>query len=185
MGGGSPIENQEGNRLNVEDKTSREANAQHENADGMGTSSSSSRDAGRTDRGSSIQGNSDGSSSRESGSDLEAHGDHRGAGHRSRVPEPKDVEGLDAALLDAFQSGDPARAWHLTRELVALAGEAVREAARVRFQANFGTKRCANCEGLKAGPGVSATCFQIQQCYYRNVKEVDATPKQERFLKNI
>jgi len=57
------------------------------------------------------------------------------------------------------------------------------EAARARFKTTFGTDRCNRCDGLKAGPGVAATCFQVKQCYYRNFKDADLTPKQSRVLR--
>ena len=59
------------------------------------------------------------------------------------------------------------------------------EAAQLRFRLNFGTPICDRCDGLKAGPGVSATCFQLRQCTYDNVKEGDATPKQRRVIQSL
>ncbi len=67
--------------------------------------------------------------------------------------------------------------------LLKLSKEAVLEAARTRFRHNFGTSVCQRCEGLKAGPGVVATCFQVRQCYYDNFKEQGLTPKQARVLR--
>lgn len=75
--------------------------------------------------------------------------------------------------------------WEVSRRLVEMSKGAVAEAGRVRFKVNFGTSRCDHCEGLKAGPGVVATCFQVRQCYYDNVKQGDITPKQARVLKTI
>lgn len=88
-------------------------------------------------------------------------------------------------MTEAFQGGDPVKVWELSRQLVDLTKEAVVEAARTRFKVNFGTPRCDRCEGLKAGPGVAATCFQVRQCYYDNIKQGDLTPKQVRVLKVI
>ncbi len=59
------------------------------------------------------------------------------------------------------------------------------EAAQLRFRLNFGTPICDRCDGLKAGPGVSATCFQVRQCTYDNVKDGDATPKQRRVIQSL
>lgn len=59
------------------------------------------------------------------------------------------------------------------------------EAAQLRFRLNFGTPVCERCDGLKAGPGVVATCFQVRQCNYSNVKEGEITPRQLRVLQNL
>ena len=64
-----------------------------------------------------------------------------------------------------------------------LALSSVIEASKSRFSLNFGSPRCVNCEGLKVGPGVVATCFQVSQCYFKNFKQGDLTPKQERLLR--
>lgn len=72
--------------------------------------------------------------------------------------------------------------WDLAQQLLTITRASVQEAARTRFRVNFGTERCKRCEGLKAGPQVVATCFQVQQCYYTNFKEGTLTPKQARVL---
>jgi hypothetical protein len=59
------------------------------------------------------------------------------------------------------------------------------EAAKLRFQVNFGTDICNNCDGLKAGPGVIATCFQVHVCNYSNVKEENQNPRHLRVLQNL
>lgn len=59
------------------------------------------------------------------------------------------------------------------------------EAAHLRFQVNFATPACESCDGLKAGPGVVATCFQVRRCNYSNVKEGDASPKQLRVIQSL
>ena len=59
------------------------------------------------------------------------------------------------------------------------------EAAQLRFRLNFGTPICERCDGLKAGPGVAATCYQVKLCNYGNVKEGEATPKQRRVLDRL
>lgn len=63
-----------------------------------------------------------------------------------------------------------------------LARNLVLEAGKARFEKNFGTARCESCEGLKAGPGVLATCFQVRQCFFTNIKTSDTTPKQEKLI---
>jgi hypothetical protein len=55
--------------------------------------------------------------------------------------------------------------------------EALTEAARQRYQINFGTGVCANCDGLKAGPGVIATCFQVQKCNFCSIHEGSENPR--------
>jgi hypothetical protein len=73
----------------------------------------------------------------------------------------------------------------LSREVLALAREAVGEAAKSRFKANFATEVCQHCRGLKAGPGVSATCFQMQACYFDNFREDETSPKQKRIIDSL
>jgi hypothetical protein len=51
-----------------------------------------------------------------------------------------------------------------------LVKEILRQAAKDRFAVNFGTDVCLSCDGLKAGPDVLATCYQVRQCNYSNVK---------------
>lgn len=67
-------------------------------------------------------------------------------------------------------------------ELLSLARALILEAAKARFEKNFATPRCDNCEGLKAGPGVAATCFQVRQCFFTNIKNQDTSPKQTRLI---
>jgi hypothetical protein len=61
----------------------------------------------------------------------------------------------------------------------------VLEYAHLRFKVNFGTSACENCDGLHAGPGVAATCYQTQRCEYTNVKEGDVSPKQLRVITSL
>ncbi len=119
----------------------------------------------------------------ERGQDAKTSGHHWGNRPSERVPHPREVEALEDELTAAFQGGDPGKVWELSRQLVELAKETVAEAARARFKVNFGSPRCDSCEGLKAGPGVAATCFQVRQCFYDNLKQGDLTPKQRRVLK--
>lgn len=73
----------------------------------------------------------------------------------------------------AFESGDPRRAFQAAGLVATRLLELDEEAARLRFQVNFGTPICTRCDGLRAGPGVVATCFQVRRCRYTNVKEGD------------
>ncbi len=55
----------------------------------------------------------------------------------------------------------------------------------MRFRLNFGTPICDRCDGLKVGPGVVATCFQVRQCNYDNVKQGAMTPRQSRVVQSL
>lgn len=68
---------------------------------------------------------------------------------------------------------------------MALAHLAVTEAGTARFRVNFGSPMCEDCEGLRAGLGVTATCFQVKRCFYTNVKASDASPKQLRVIDTL
>jgi len=75
--------------------------------------------------------------------------------------------------------------WELTQKLLQETRRLVIEVARYRFRVNFGTELCQNCTGLKAGPGVVSTCFQIKQCYYKHLRENDNTPRQKGILEAL
>lgn len=66
--------------------------------------------------------------------------------------------------------------------VVEVCGGLISECARLRFELNFGGPLCENCDGLRAGPGVTATCFQVRRCDFSNLKEGDVTPKQSRVI---
>lgn len=85
----------------------------------------------------------------------------------------------------AFRSGKPARAWELVQQLLTFSRKAVIEAGQARFKVNYGTTTCETCDGLKAGEGVLATCFQVRQCYYRNVKAGSESPKQRSIINEL
>jgi hypothetical protein len=78
-------------------------------------------------------------------------------------------------VVQAFTEGDPEAAWTATYQLVKAYQELEVENAKMRFLLNFGTSACDHCEGLQAGPEVVATCFQVHQCRYTNIKEGDGT----------
>ena len=59
------------------------------------------------------------------------------------------------------------------------------EAGRLRYRLNLGTPRCENCDGLRAGPGVVATCFQVQRCNFTNVKEGEMLPRHRHILDTL
>lgn len=87
--------------------------------------------------------------------------------------------------MEAFQAGEPEQVYALVREVLDLARLATDEAGEARFRTNFGSPRCDNCTGLKAGPGVVATCFQVKRCYYTNIRASDVTPKQQRVIEGL
>ncbi len=91
---------------------------------------------------------------------------------------------MERQLTEAFQRGNPALAWSLTQKLLETTRALMIEAAKVRFEVNFGTSICERCEGLRAGEGVVATCYQAKLCYYRNMRK-DATPKQQGIIESL
>jgi hypothetical protein len=122
---------------------------------------------------------------RPGGSDPEENEHHLRGRHPKRVPRSEDIDNLETQILEAFKEANPKKVWGLVQQLITLTQEAITEAARARFQANFGSDVCKNCEGLKAGSGVVSTCFQVERCYYTNIKATDVTPKQERLIEGL
>lgn len=107
-------------------------------------------------------------------------GNHLRGRHPKRVPEPRDLDPIEDHLVEALRARNIGDVWKASQKLLETARATLTEAARVRFEANYGTSVCNNCSGLKAGPGVVATCFQVRQCFYRNFTEKDLTPRQGR-----
>lgn len=87
-------------------------------------------------------------------------------------------------LLDAFHTGDPAQVYEAAVALIERHREQGVELAKTRFKLNFGSALCENCDGLRAGPGVTATCFQVKQCYFDNFRE-DNHPRHLRVLQAL
>jgi len=75
--------------------------------------------------------------------------------------------------------------WEVAQRLLAISHEVVVEAGQARFRANYGTAICEKCDGLKAGKGVIATCFQLKRCYYSNLKETDTSSKQQQIIEGL
>lgn len=69
----------------------------------------------------------------------------------------------------------------LLRELRAFSNDAARD----RYVKNFGSPQCESCEGLRAGPGVVATCFQIKQCFFTNKKSIDVSRTQKSVIEGL
>lgn len=87
-------------------------------------------------------------------------------------------------LLDAFTTGEPELVYQAALVLVDRYREQGIELAKARFKLNFGSAMCDNCDGLRAGPGVTATCFQMKLCYFDNFRE-DAQPRHLRVLQTL
>lgn len=100
------------------------------------------------------------------------------------IPGHREVDPSEI-LLQAFFDGDFEVALVAAQELQVAYRESLLEAGKLRFKLNFGTLACDNCEGLKAGPGVVATCFQIRRCEFQNVLEESASPRQIRILRKM
>lgn len=107
---------------------------------------------------------------------------HLRRGPPARISRLADVDLIESAILEGFSKAQPAKAHAAIGQLLVLARNLVLEAGKARFEKNFGTARCESCEGLKAGPGVLATCFQVRQCFFTNIKTSDTTPKQEKLI---
>lgn len=140
--------------------------------------------SGRTVRGQSSlldqEGNS-GGALREDPPEL--RGDHRNRS-RPRIPGTR-VTDPSETLLQAFLDGDFEKAYRSALELRTAYHEALVEASRLRYLVNFGTEACSNCEGLKAGPGVVATCFQTQKCNFDSIHDGSESPTHLRILDRL
>jgi hypothetical protein len=97
----------------------------------------------------------------------------------TRVIDPSEV------LLQSFLDGDVEKAYQSALELKSAYHEALDEASRLRYRINFGTEACSNCDGLKAGPGVVATCFQVQKCNFDSIHEGSESPSHLRILDRL
>lgn len=108
-----------------------------------------------------------------------------GDGHQPRVrtgPHLKDPAG---DLLAAFQEGDPEKVYNAALVLIGDHKEALSEVASLRFRLNFGTAICDRCDGLRAGPDVAATCFDVKQCHYTSIKRGGEDPRHLHVLQNL
>lgn len=116
--------------------------------------------------------------------DSESVWDRVRSRHPPSVLQASDVDNAEVEAQKAFSSGDPRTAWRSTQKLITLCHALQKEAASARYKANYGTSVCEQCDGLKAGPEVAATCFQLKQCYYTNLK-VGADKKQARLIERL
>lgn len=106
---------------------------------------------------------------------------HLRYGSGARIPGTRIIDPSEV-LLQAFLDGDFEGAYQAAQDLRAAYHEALNEAARQRYRANFGTESCNSCEGLKAGPGVLATCFQVQKCNFDSIREGSESPTKLKIL---
>lgn len=143
----------------------------------------SDNQAGRGERGSSVDRAPQGRGGRQERSSVEAAGDHHREGSPPRISREGEVAAEE--LLAAFEVGDPTLAYDAALQLIDAHDRLMTEASAMRYRLNFGTPVCENCDGLKMSPGVVATCFQIRRCNYGNVKDGDVTPKQLRVLRRL
>ena len=110
--------------------------------------------------------------------------DHLRHGSGARIPGTRVIDPSEV-LLQAFLDGNFEGAYQAAQELRAAYHEALNEAARQRYRAHFGSESCNNCEGLKAGPGVLATCFQVQKCNFDSIREGSESPTQLKILDRL
>lgn len=135
--------------------------------------------------GSSFGGSSSGDDPRAIGKDPSSDVDSERDGLGPRVQVSSTLRDPSENLLAAFREGDPEAAHAAALELIAAHHEALREVARLRFKLNLGTAICQSCDGLRAGPDVVATCFDIQQCHFASVKRGKEDPRQLRVIQSI
>ncbi len=151
---------------------------------GLGHVDVSSNQKGGIHRGSEASGASESDSGREVGTSASELRDHLRIRPATGIPGHREIDPSEV-LLQAFLEGNFEVALVAAQELQVAYREALLEADKLRFNLNFGTQICDNCEGLKAGPGVAATCFQIRRCEFQNVLEESASPRQLRILQKM
>jgi hypothetical protein len=89
---------------------------------------------------------------------------------RESLKDPSEV------LLSAFTEGNFDTAYAAAKALQKAYHEVLLELSETRFKLYFGSSICQNCDGLKAGPNVIATCYQIKRCNFDNIKKGDENP---------
>jgi hypothetical protein len=119
-------------------------------------------------------------SRREVRGDLEEVRDNLGSRPTERIQVDPSVD-----LLEAFEGGKAAEVYEKAILLQKAYHALLLEVSQLRFKVNFGGPSCQNCEGLKAGPQVTATCFQVGRCEFRNYKEGDESSRVQRVLARL
>ena len=104
--------------------------------------------------------------------------------HRTRIPGTRVVDPSET-LLQAFLDGNFEVAHEAALDLKRAYHEALIEASHQRFLVNFGTEICSNCDGLRTGPKVVATCFQVRKCNFANVSEGSESSYHLRILNRL
>jgi hypothetical protein len=155
-----------------------------EEPDGVGYSSLEGDQTGGPDRGQEGSRSQEGHPRGSVRKDTPELRNHLRYGSGARIPGTRVVDPSEI-LLQAFLDGNFEEAYQAAQELKAAYHEALNEAARQRYRANFGTESCNSCEGLKAGPGVLATCFQVQKCNFDSIREGSESPTQLKILSRL
>lgn len=147
-------------------------------------SPSSNHPEGRNPRGPSIGGFEESDDGGAGGEVVEADEYSLRRGPRPRIS----AEGLEdpaGDLLQAFHDGDPEAAYKAAKILISEHERVLVELAKLRYKLNFGTPSCENCDGLRAGPGVIATCFDLKQCHFTNLKRGQEAPRHLAVIQNL
>lgn len=155
-----------------------------EEPSGMGRPSFQSNQVGGASRGPKVPLAPEGNSRGPVGENPSELRDHIRYGSGARIPGQRVVDPSDT-LLQAFLDGDFEKAYNSALELRTAYHEALNEAARQRYRSNFGSQTCNSCEGLKAGPGVLATCFQVQKCNFDSIREGYESPTHLKILDRL
>jgi len=121
---------------------------------------------------------------RESGKGPSPTRDPVGRGSRQGIPGQRLIDPTET-LHQAFLDGDPEAAYKAAQDLSEAYREVMSEASKLRFKVNFGSNVCENCDGLRAGPGVIATCFQVKRCDYANIKEGQESPTHQKLIRGL
>jgi hypothetical protein len=153
-------------------------------ASGVEYSAIESDSTGGGEGGRPLSGAQEGDGRGESGIDLAQVRHSVRDGFDSRIPGRLTPDPSET-LIQAFLDGDVELAYKSATTLAGAYHEALAEGARLRFKLNFGTSTCENCEGLHAGPGVQATCFQVQRCNYTNIRDGHESERQQRLISRL
>jgi len=108
--------------------------------------------------------------------------DHLRGGPREGVPNPTRDLDPSVSLLAAFFEGDFDKTLQIAKDLQEAYHASLMEASRLRFKLNFATEVCETCEGLRAGPNVAATCYQVKRCDYKNIRVGDELPRHQSII---
>lgn len=168
-----------------EDPTTRsKERADPEESVGMGCPDVEGHHEGGEEFGPQVSGTSAGHPGRQIGSGPAQLRYNLGVRPSTRIPGTR-VEDPSEVLIREFLKGNFEAAYQAAQEIQVAYHEALLEASQQRFKANFGGPMCDNCSGLKAGPGVLATCFQVKRCNFDSVREGTESLVQLRVLEQL